>query len=420
MEDEFKLKIGREFESLDEAWNFWNEYGSKIGFGVRKYNGTKSKKDGSIITYKYVCCKEGIRKKDRRETTTSRYQPEIRTNCKTRMVVSRIDEKFKITKFNEEHNHPLHTQETVHLLPSQRNLLEVQTHEVDLAEEYGLEPKEAFDLMSTYVGGQENLGYTMIDAKNYLMKKRRKHIKFGEVGCLLEYFQKRIAKNPSFYHKYQLDMEQQVTNVFWADARMLKDYAHFGEVVSLDTTYNTNRDHRPLALFSGFNHHRSAVIFGAALLYDETIESFEWLLETFLDAHTQNKPQTVFTDQDQAMARALSEMSPCMSRDFSVRELNSFIIYNCRSSYAKMKFIEVCCQFDVKWGGYGEQREEGEGFNLAITDNKKAQSIQAFMRSGDQQVRREESHGSILEGGNHAHQTSLSFSSLFSLNPLPK
>ena len=153
---------------------FWNDYGKKMRFGVRKYNGTKSKKDGSIITYKYVCCKEGVRKKDKRETATSKYWPETRTKCEANMIVSRVaqTQKFKVTKFNEEHNHLLHTEETKYLLPSQRNLTEAQACEIDLADESRLEPKQAFDLMSTYAGGQENLGYTMVDAKNYLMKKR--------------------------------------------------------------------------------------------------------------------------------------------------------------------------------------------------------------------------------------------------------
>ena len=48
MEDDLKLEIGKEFENLEEAWNFWNEYSRKVNFGVRKYNGTKSKKDISI------------------------------------------------------------------------------------------------------------------------------------------------------------------------------------------------------------------------------------------------------------------------------------------------------------------------------------------------------------------------------------
>ena len=47
------------------------------------------------------------------------------------------------------------------------------------------------------------------------------------------------------------------------------------------------------------------VIFGGALLYDETIDSFAWLFETFINAHGGKKPKTIFTDQDAAMARAL-------------------------------------------------------------------------------------------------------------------
>lgn len=52
-----------------------------------------------------------------------------------------------------------------------------------------------------------------------------------------------------------MDVEKQITNVFWADALMLIDYESFGDVISLDSTYCTNSSHRPLALFSGFNHH---------------------------------------------------------------------------------------------------------------------------------------------------------------------
>jgi hypothetical protein len=56
--------------------------------------------------------------------------------------------------------------------------------------------------------------------------------------------------------------------------------------------------YRSLAIFAGFNHSRRVVIFGAALLYDETAESFEWLFREFLKAHKSKKPQTVFMDQE--------------------------------------------------------------------------------------------------------------------------
>jgi zinc finger SWIM domain-containing protein 3 len=164
--------------------------------------------------------------------------------------------------------------------------------------------------MSAHVGGRANLGYTRLDAKNYLKERRKRKMLFGEVGSLMQYFQKQVLENPSFYHAYQMDCEEQITNVFWTDARMIMDYGYFGDVVSLDTTYCTNGANRPLALFSGFNHHRGTIIFGCALLYDETAESFKWLFETFLHAHGNKKPQTLFTDQDRAMAKALAEVMP--------------------------------------------------------------------------------------------------------------
>lgn len=52
------------------------------------------------------------------------------------------------------------------------------------------------------------------------------------------------------------------------------------------------------------------MIFGAALLYDETRESYKWLFETFLEAHKQQMPQTVFTDQNQTMEKALVVVMP--------------------------------------------------------------------------------------------------------------
>ncbi|XP_024199774.1 protein FAR1-RELATED SEQUENCE 9-like [Rosa chinensis] len=91
---------------------------------------------------------------------------------------------------------------------------------------------------------------------------------------------------------------------------MIIAYAHFGDVITFDTTYSTNKEYRPFGVFSGFNHHRETVLFGAALLYDETAESFKWLFQTFLEAHKQKKPKTIFTDQDPAMAKALAEVLP--------------------------------------------------------------------------------------------------------------
>ncbi|XP_047953503.1 protein FAR1-RELATED SEQUENCE 5-like [Salvia hispanica] len=253
-DSDFKPRIDMKFDSLDDAWMFWVQYGGK----------------------------EGVRKEDKRDSLTINPRLETRTNCQVRLGVTYVKGIYKVNEFKEEHNHPLHLPET----------------------------KSSFDLMTRHAGGRDGIGYTILDAKNYLRSKRQRSMVYGEVGCLMRYFQDQLSKNPSFYHVNQMDMEEQITNVFWADARMLIDYEYFGDVVSLDTTYYTNRDNRPLAVFSGFNHHRKAVIFGAAFLYDETTASFKWLFETFLDGHKHKRPLTVFTDQDQAMGKALHEVMP--------------------------------------------------------------------------------------------------------------
>ncbi|KAK3212080.1 hypothetical protein Dsin_016786 [Dipteronia sinensis] len=88
------------------------------------------------------------------------------------------------------------------------------------------------------------------------------------------------------------------------------DYGHFGDVISFDITYKTNKENQSFGVFVGLNHHRETVIFGAALMYDETVDLFIWLLETFLQAMSEKTPKTILTDQDAAMTKAISHVMP--------------------------------------------------------------------------------------------------------------
>ncbi|KAI5322388.1 hypothetical protein L3X38_031460 [Prunus dulcis] len=108
-----------------------------------------------------------------------------------------------------------------------------------------------------------------------------------------------------------MDCDEQITNIFWADAKMIVDYGQFGDFVCFDTTYKTNNEaNRPFGVFVGSNHHREIPIFGASLWYDETTNSFIWLFETFLEAMSKKAPKTLFTDQDAAMAKACAHVMP--------------------------------------------------------------------------------------------------------------
>ncbi|XP_073355380.1 protein FAR1-RELATED SEQUENCE 5-like [Aegilops tauschii subsp. strangulata] len=99
-----------------------------------------------------------------------------------------------------------------------------------------------------------------------------------------------------------------MTNIFWADARSILDYHYFGDVVCFDTTFKTNSYGRPFAPFVGVNHHKQTVVFGAALLYDETADTFEWLFETFKRAMSGKQPKTILTDQCPAIISAIDKV----------------------------------------------------------------------------------------------------------------
>ena len=118
------------------------------GFGVKKKNSSKSKKDGFVTHYKYVCCKEGVHQSDKRDPKTTNPKVETRIRYMASMKVKRFNEKYIVIEFFDDHNHPLHPPETVHMLACQRRKTENQAYELEVAEDAEIQQKASFDLMS--------------------------------------------------------------------------------------------------------------------------------------------------------------------------------------------------------------------------------------------------------------------------------
>ncbi|XP_059635795.1 protein FAR1-RELATED SEQUENCE 5-like [Cornus florida] len=217
---------------------------------------------------------------------------ETRTNYGARMFV-RYDvglQKFIVRQFEESHNHPLIMQQCTHMMPLQRKISSVQGIDVELACDSGIAVRKAFELSSR--------------------TRRQNELECGTAGWLMNYFQTHSWEDPSFFHAIQLDKDTMITNIFWADSKMISDYGHFGDVVTFDTTYKLVQGNRPLGVFLSLNHLRQTCVFGAAFMYDETADSFAWLFNTFLNAMSRKVPRTILTDQDAAMAKELAEVMP--------------------------------------------------------------------------------------------------------------
>jgi len=52
-----------------------------------------------------------------------------------------------------------------------------------------------------------------------------------------------------------------ICNFFWADGQAIADYACFGDVMRVDTTFQTNKPEMPFAPILGINHDRQTIIF---------------------------------------------------------------------------------------------------------------------------------------------------------------
>ncbi|RDY05152.1 hypothetical protein CR513_11042, partial [Mucuna pruriens] len=124
----------------------------------------------------------------------TKHRVETRTNCYARIGASlEKNRKYVMCEYIKEHNHSLQLLKITHMLVSHRKMTEVQAYKIDLAEDFGLRQKASFQLMSTHVGAQR--------CKELPQSKK---MKYGQ----------QLLENPSFFHTYHMDIDEQITNAF--------------------------------------------------------------------------------------------------------------------------------------------------------------------------------------------------------------
>jgi len=129
--------------------------------------------------------------------------------------------------------------------------------------------------------------------------------------------------NDDFYFDIDVDDECRLRNVFWANARSRASYEDFGDMVTFDTTYLTNKYEMSFAPFVGVNHHGQSILLGATLILSEHTASFVWLFETWLKCMKGRAPRAIITDQDRAMKNAINKVFPNARHRFCLWHIHS-------------------------------------------------------------------------------------------------
>ncbi|XP_022883643.1 protein FAR1-RELATED SEQUENCE 5-like [Olea europaea var. sylvestris] len=302
-------EVGMKFNDENEMFNFYKKYAYNVGFPVRERNSQKD--DDGIVRYVvFTCSREG-----RRSSTTSgslKPQATIQTGCKARMTASTdACGIWKINTVNLIHNHKTSPSKSK-LYRCNRELIAYVKRRLDVNDMAGIPLHKSYNSAVVEARGYENMTCIEKDCRNYVEQVRRLRLGAGDTAAIQTYFLNMQAKCPGFFFSIDLDEDLRLKNIFWADNRSRQAYKEFGDVVTFDTTYLTNKYDMPFAPFVGVNHHGQSILFGCGLVSNENTETFVSLFKTWLECMHGQAPIGIITDQNRAMQNAIQIVFPNM------------------------------------------------------------------------------------------------------------
>ncbi|KAH6813588.1 hypothetical protein C2S51_022606 [Perilla frutescens var. frutescens] len=212
---------------------------------------------------------------------------------------------YSVGLFEERHTHSLVTDTHREFMNLNRNIDPSHQMFILNCARVNIGPVTTFRLVKEVVGGYSNIGCTAVDFKNF-----SRDLKAYTVGVdaqmMLDKMSKRHELCSAFTFDYEVNKDDQLRCVFWADPISRRNFSLFGDVVSFDTTYRTNRYSMIFAPFTGKDNHGKLVTFGAALMSDEDAESYSWVLQKFKDCMGAS-PSLIITDQDLGLKVAVRQ-----------------------------------------------------------------------------------------------------------------
>ncbi|KAI8536158.1 hypothetical protein RHMOL_Rhmol10G0234800 [Rhododendron molle] len=225
-------KVGTRFESEYEVQECYPTYAKAKGFGVITTTSKKHNKVKSNITYGYH------RAGNARPTGLNpiKSHPTPKTGCKAHMNISlQVDGKWMLNSIELNHNHEMDP-EKVKYFRCYRNIPPHSKRIIELHAATGITMNKTIASCVIEAGGPDNLPWIDKDARNLKDKERRALLKEGDADAMHKYFVKMHKDNNDFFYAIDLDEDNRLRNVFWADAYNRELCKEFGDVVTFDTT----------------------------------------------------------------------------------------------------------------------------------------------------------------------------------------
>ncbi|XP_012575559.1 protein FAR1-RELATED SEQUENCE 5-like [Cicer arietinum] len=214
------------FSCLEEVKSFYEEYALRKGFGW-KIRSSRKGQDGELCYLILSCSRKGS--KVSKISCTLKILPTKVNNCPAKIVIKlNKDGLWYITKFEPDHTHETSPTKARLFKANKKMNLHVK-RTIQINDDAGVRINKTFQSLVKDAGGHENVPFV-----------------------------KEMEQNSDFFYDIDFDDDFHVRNVFWANARSRAAYEYFGDVVTFDTTYLTNKYDMPFVAFVGVNHHGKA------------------------------------------------------------------------------------------------------------------------------------------------------------------
>ncbi|KAL4584571.1 hypothetical protein LXL04_009174 [Taraxacum kok-saghyz] len=308
--------VGMEFESYDDAYNYYNCYARESGFRVRVKNSwfkrNSREKYGAVL----CCSSQGFK----RIKDVNRLRKETRTGCPAMVRMRLVDSRrWRILEVTLDHNHLLTTKS----LKSLKKLGICGTKKSIQSDSETQTVKLYRALVIDSGGNHVNSRNTreLGSSSDYLPD--RLNLKKGDSQAIYNYICRMQLTNPNFFYLMDVTDEGNLKNMIWLDARCRAAIGYFSDVVYFDTSYLSSKYEVPLVTFVGVNHHFQTVLLGCGLLSGGTKESFSWVLKSWLTLTTTSGqvPQTIITERCRILQNVVSEVFPKTHHRFSLSHI---------------------------------------------------------------------------------------------------
>ncbi|XWS19113.1 hypothetical protein CRYUN_Cryun32bG0103700 [Craigia yunnanensis] len=345
--------VGMEFESFDDAYNYYNCYAKEVGFRVRVKNSwfkrNSREKYGAVL----CCSSQGFK----RIKDVNRLRKETRTGCPAMIRMRVVDSKrWRVLEVTHEHNHLLGAK----IYKSIKKMGSGTKRKLQSSSDAEVRTIKLYRALVIDAGGNGNPNSNEREVRNFSEHPNQLNLKKGDSQAIYNYLCRMQLTNPNFLYLMDLNDEGPLRNAFWVDSRCRASCGYFGDVIYVDNTCLSNRYETPLVALVGINHHGQTVLLGCGLLAGETAESYTWLFKAWLTCVSGQCPQTIITDRCNALKNAIAEVFPKSNHCFSLshimkkvpEKLGGLRNYDAiRKTFVKAVFETLkVIEFEAAWG----------------------------------------------------------------------